>query len=218
MEHLFIIRRQRPKVDIMKINILEKAVAATSTWKNSRALRHRWPWALPMLIVPVAVVATLLWTSRAARAETVGRAEAEIDNARSDRQETPWGRLVSDAVRATGADIALVNAGVLGKGKLNAGEIDSEEIEALLAYPDEEIVIVTLSGAQLRAGLERAVSAFPTGSPAWLHGSGLEARFSPSQNAKPRLTSLFSRRDAAVAGQGRRGLLRLVGRPDEKRR
>ena len=138
--------------------------------------------ALLRLIYPLLVAALLLaWPARAS-AQPVGKATADFTNSRPGRAETPWGRLVCDAVRASGkADLCLLNAGALRQGTLNAGPVEAADIDALLAFGDDEIVTLTLSGAQIRAALERAASAYPTSSPAYLQCSGLTAKFDATQ-------------------------------------
>lgn len=126
-----------------------------------------------------------------ARAATYGRAAAAFDNARPEKTETAWGRLVADATREAGrADIALINASALRKGTLAAGDISGAEINGLLAFGGDGVVTITISGAQLRAALERAVQAYPTGSTAFLHGSGFSAQFNTQAPTNERLTLL----------------------------
>ena len=138
----------------------------------------------------------LLASSWAAQAAPVGRATADFDNARPDKSETAWGRLVADALREeTHADIALVNAGALKKGTLKAGTIQQADVDALLSFGADETVTMSISGAQFKAALERAVAAFPTGSPSFLHGSGFVATFNPQAPANRRIV------DLRVAGQ-----------------
>jgi len=133
----------------------------------------------------------LLITSTSVFAAPVGRAGADFDNARPQRGETAWGRLVADSIRdATSADIALVNAGALKTGTLRAGEISSAQINALLSFPGDDVVTITITGAQLRAALERAVQAYPTGSTAFLHGAGFTAAFNTQAPTNERLTVL----------------------------
>ena len=125
----------------------------------------------------------------AIQAAPLGRATVAIDNARPDKSETAWGRLVADALRsAVKADLALVNAGALNKGSLSAGDIEAESISTLLAFPDDEVVTMTITGAQLRAALERAVQAYPTASSAWLHGAGFTATFNTQASTNRRIT------------------------------
>jgi 2',3'-cyclic-nucleotide 2'-phosphodiesterase (5'-nucleotidase family) len=121
-------------------------------------------------------------------AASYGRASASFDNARPDRSETAWGRLAADAIRSAGrADIALINAGTFRRGALAAGEVGDGEINALLAFPGDEVVTLTITGAQLRAALERAVQAYPTGSTAFLHCSGFQATFNTQAPTNERL-------------------------------
>lgn len=127
----------------------------------------------------------------AAQNARVARATDDFDNARPDRGETAWGRFVADALRdRTSADIALVNAGTLENGVLRAGDVQDGDIAALLSFGDDAVATIQLNGAQLRAALERAVGAFPTGSPAWLHLSGASAIFNPKAKSGARLQTL----------------------------
>lgn len=124
-------------------------------------------------------------------AAPLGRATADFDNARPQKNETAFGRLAADAIRAaTGADAALINAGALKAGVLRAGDVSSAQISALLTFPADEVATITITGAQLRAALERAVQAYPTGSPAFLHGSGYTATFNTQAPTNERLTML----------------------------
>ena len=126
-----------------------------------------------------------------ALAAPIGRAAADFGNARPDRNETAWGRLVADAILdSTKADIALVSAGALKAGVLRAGDISQAQINALLSFPGDDVVTITISGAQLRAALERAVQAYPTGSNAFLHGAGFTAAFNTQAPTNERWTML----------------------------
>jgi 2',3'-cyclic-nucleotide 2'-phosphodiesterase (5'-nucleotidase family) len=123
------------------------------------------------------------------QAAPVGRAAATFDNARPDKAETAWGRLVADALKSSArSDLALVNAGTLNRGTLAEGDINAGAIANLLAFPDDEVVTLTITGAQLRAALERAVQAYPTGSSAWLHGAGFTAEFNTQASTNRRIT------------------------------
>jgi 5'-nucleotidase/2',3'-cyclic-nucleotide 2'-phosphodiesterase/3'-nucleotidase/5'-nucleotidase len=119
-----------------------------------------------------------------------GKATADFDNARPDKGETAWGRLVADSLRgAANADGALINAGALRRGTLKAGAVEQAAIDALLSFGDDDVVTLTITGAQLRAALEVAVQNYPTGDVAFLHGSGINATFN-GQGGPPRVTSL----------------------------
>ena len=125
----------------------------------------------------VLVLATMV-TARVALAQTLGRATADFSNLRPNKAETAFGRLAADALRATGkADVAFINAGALRPGTLESGDIEREDLVKLLAFGEDKIVSVTLTGAQLHAALERAASIYPTASPAFLQVAGLTATF-----------------------------------------
>lgn len=136
-------------------------------------------------------ICAVLLLANIASAAPLGRASADFDNTRPQKTETAFGRLAADAIRAaTNADIALINAGALKPGVLREGEVTSAKINALLAFSGDEIATITITGAQLRAALERAVQAYPTGSTAFLHGSGFNATFNTQAPTNARLTML----------------------------
>ncbi|PQV65373.1 5'-nucleotidase, C-terminal domain [Abditibacterium utsteinense] len=129
--------------------------------------------------------------TRPARAQSLGKASADFPNLKPNRQETAWGRLVADAVQSAGkADVALISAGALRSGTLEAGDVESTDLAALLSFGEDNVVTLSLSGAQIRAALERAASAFPTGSPAFLHCAGLSASFDAGAPSGKRVTSI----------------------------
>lgn len=153
----------------------------------------------PHVFVPVALVvltaALLLLNASRSKAQTAGeqknpsatakaaakviaRADADFDNAELGRSETAWGRLAADAMKsASGADVALLNAASLAPGTLKKGAIHAADLDALLAYPDDAIVVRQVTGAQLRAALELAIKDFPNDSPRFLHVAGISATF-----------------------------------------
>ncbi|MFH1981025.1 MAG: 5'-nucleotidase C-terminal domain-containing protein [Pseudomonadota bacterium] len=91
--------------------------------------------------------------------ETIGEAVVDLDAARATVRfgETNWGDLVADVVRTySGAQIALVNSGGL-RASIYKGPITVESIFRALPFTNE-IVILEVTGATLRAALARSVS------------------------------------------------------------
>ena len=135
------------------------------------------------------LLCALLMVASASQA-ALGRATADFDNGKPNKSETAWGRLATDALRAaTGSDLALINAGALRSGTLRAGAIEQEGIDALVNFGDDDVVTLTVTGAQLREALERAVREYPTSDVAFLHGSGLSVSFN-GRGGPPRIISL----------------------------
>jgi 2',3'-cyclic-nucleotide 2'-phosphodiesterase (5'-nucleotidase family) len=94
-------------------------------------------------------------------AEKVGKTPVALDARGSEvrTRETNLGSFVADAFRtAAGADVALVNGGALRADTvLPAGVMTRRDLHAILPYADE-LVVVRVSGATLRAALENGVS------------------------------------------------------------
>ncbi len=151
----------------------------------------------PLLLAGVFAVALPL----AAWAQSIGRASGDFPNLRANKSETAFGRLVADAVLSqSGADCALVNAGALKSGTLGEGPIESSDLDALLSFSDDDVSTLSLSGAQLKAALERAASVFPTGSPAFLQVAGLRARFNSNLAPGKRISAVTVRGKALDEG------------------
>lgn len=130
--------------------------------------------------------ATLLLVSWA-WAQSLGEATAEFSNAKANKSETPFGRLIADSLLSQGADAALVYAGTLRAGTLEAGPIERSDLEALFSFADDGVVTLQLQGSQLRAALERAASAYPVGSPAYLHCAGMKVVFNANAPSGKRI-------------------------------
>ena len=158
--------------------------------------RSRALWTLTAFVAASALSAHLAW------AQTLGRASGDFPNLRPNKVESAFGRLAADAVRATGkADIALINAGALRPGTLENGPIERADLAPLLSFGEDQIVSVVLTGAQLRAALERAASVYPVGSPAFLHVSGVAATFDPNAAVGSRVGAISVGGEAIEAGK-----------------
>ena len=90
------------------------------------------------------------------------------------------GQSIADVLRQTArADLAFVPQGVFAVG---AGSLAAQ-----VQFPTDTVQVVSLTGQQVRAALERAVSLFPTDNPTFLYVSGLTFKFSPSKPAEHRV-------------------------------
>jgi 2',3'-cyclic-nucleotide 2'-phosphodiesterase (5'-nucleotidase family) len=71
-------------------------------------------------------------------------------------QETNLGNVVADALLlASGADVAFINAGAI-RASLEPGDITLEELMTVLPF-DNRLVVVRLTGAELRSMLEQSL-------------------------------------------------------------
>jgi len=78
------------------------------------------------------------------------------------QQETSLGDLVADAIKDAGsAQAALVNATQFKPGTIPEGKVTAGDISALLIKPQRPWVVSNITGACLKAALERSLSRAP---------------------------------------------------------
>jgi 5'-nucleotidase / UDP-sugar diphosphatase len=111
-----------------------------------------------------------------ARQVGVAAVRLEGDRAAVRRHETSFGNLVADAVRAlAGAEVAVINGGTI-RTSIEAGPFTLEDLLQALPF-ENEVVVVRLTGAELRGMLERSAAMTvhgPEGS--FLQVSGIRMR------------------------------------------
>ncbi|CAN5514608.1 hypothetical protein BH11ARM2_BH11ARM2_36760 [soil metagenome] len=90
----------------------------------------------------------------------------------------------ADALRAAaGTDAAFLAAGLVKEG-------GKDDLATILQYPTDEVVVVSLTGAQVRQALERSLSLFPQPNGSFLQLSGFEVVFSKSAAPNTRVVSV----------------------------
>ncbi|HRI42776.1 MAG TPA: 5'-nucleotidase [Fimbriimonadaceae bacterium] len=91
----------------------------------------------------------------------------------------------ADVLRtAAGTDACFLPAGMVRE----SGSPDN--LASILQYPTDELAVVELKGAQIRAALERSVSLYPSSSTGFLQLSGVEVTFSRSAPVDKRITAV----------------------------
>jgi 2',3'-cyclic-nucleotide 2'-phosphodiesterase (5'-nucleotidase family) len=90
----------------------------------------------------------------------------------------------ADVLRdAAGADGAFLAAGMI------KSTFQQDNLATLLEFPNDEIVVVALTGAQIKQAFERSVSLYPQPNSSFLQISGFEVTFSPSAPPNSRVKS-----------------------------
>lgn len=106
-------------------------------------------------------------------------------------QETNFGNLYTDALaEATGADVALINAGNI-RADLEAGDLTIRNFMTALPY-NELVLTKTLMGSQLIEILEHGLSGLPDAEGQFLQISGLTITVDADKPAGERLTSVMT--------------------------
>lgn len=115
-------------------------------------------------------------------AKDIIQVQMPLNGMNAGAAETNLGDLVADAVRQTGnAEIALVAADEITDTSIPAGNVPPAQIVKALRYADDAtdtVVVLTLTGAQIRKAVERGVSRAPQPFNGFLQVSGLQVRIS----------------------------------------
>lgn len=91
----------------------------------------------------------------------------------------------ADIVRSfAGSDGAFLVAGLVKP------QFDKDNLATILQYPSDEIVVLNLTGAQVKQAFERSLSMFPQPNSSFLQISGFEVSFSKNPSASPRVLSV----------------------------
>lgn len=131
-----------------------------------------------------------------ARSEANPKTTEPLSAEKAREAECSLGDLAADAARAAvNADLVLIQAGQLRETLIPKGDLTREALKESLSYPDEQVVLVTISGEQLWSALERSLSMLPKPSSAFLQVSGISAVFRSHADPGQRLDRV------AVGGQ-----------------
>ncbi len=121
----------------------------------------------------------------------VGPTEVALDSQRSSvrSMETNMGNLIADAIReAVDADVGLTNGGGIRGNKVYDPGTTLTRKDVLTELPfGNVVVLVEISGADLRAALENGVSQVEDGAGRFPQVSGMKFSFDPSKPAGSRV-------------------------------
>jgi len=105
----------------------------------------------------------------------------------------PIAQTIVDAMRAaTGADLAMLGAAFFDEtAQFPAGPLPADTLLKAVRYPDDEVVVLNLTGEQLLQALERAAELYPQKNNAFLQLTGAEVRFDPKAEPGKRIQSVI---------------------------
>lgn len=91
----------------------------------------------------------------------------------------------ADVIREyAGSDGAFLAAGILKK------PYQKDNLASLLQYPSQTIIVLSLTGSQVRSAFERSLSMYPQPNEAFLQISGFEVTFKKSGAPESRIVSI----------------------------
>lgn len=86
-------------------------------------------------------------------------------------------------MNATNADAAFLPAGMLND------RYEGGSLAGLIQFPNDEVVVVRISGQKVMEALQKSVSLFPSPNPGFLQVAGMDITFDPSRSSGNRVTS-----------------------------
>lgn len=81
-------------------------------------------------------------------------------------------------------DVAFLAAGLV------KDPFDKADLSSLLQYPTDEVLVLNLTGAQIRLALERSIALYPQPNASFLQLSGLEVTFKKDAMPENRIVSV----------------------------
>lgn len=116
---------------------------------------------------------------------------SELSTRNVRTEESNLANIIVDAVRDVDkSDAAIVAASSFTDLTIAKGTTTPADILKALEYQDDSIVIVKLTGAQLRKALEHGLTLLPQKNSAFLQVSGISATIDASADKDKRVTSL----------------------------
>jgi 2',3'-cyclic-nucleotide 2'-phosphodiesterase (5'-nucleotidase family) len=151
------------------------AVFAMGSWSVAAGVRA---WHAVSLAYPSTQAVSL---SKPVSMENVG----EVAN--------PVAQTIVEAMRsATGAEIGMLGAAFFDESvQFPAGSLSVDSLLKAVRYPEDEVVVLSLTGEQLLQALERSIELYPQKNNAFLQLTGAEVRFDPKAEPGKRIQSVF---------------------------
>lgn len=131
--------------------------------------------------------------------QVVGSTSVDLDGERSTVRfkESNLGNLIADALRDKAeADIAFQNGGGI-RASILKGDITLEDVYAALPF-DNAVTVIEITGKDVRAALENAVSTAGTGDGRYLQVSGIKYAYDISKPAGERIVSVLMEDDTEL--------------------
>jgi 2',3'-cyclic-nucleotide 2'-phosphodiesterase (5'-nucleotidase family) len=106
-------------------------------------------------------------------------------------EESNLANVIADALRdSVKADIAFLTASSFADVTISRGSATPADILRALEYLDDTVMVVRLTGTQVKQALEHSVAIYPQRNPAFLQVSGVTVTFDPAQERGSRIVSV----------------------------
>ncbi|HPZ09720.1 MAG TPA: 5'-nucleotidase [Candidatus Eremiobacteraeota bacterium] len=125
-----------------------------------------------------------------ARSETI-QFTVDLDNTNPFTSQTMVGSFLTQCIKElSGAEIAILcSSGI--KGSIYKGTTDSSVLPNLFYFPEDKVVLIELTGRQIKEIMERSIADYPDESVNFLQVSGLIGTFDTSLPAGQRIIDIY---------------------------
>jgi 5'-nucleotidase / UDP-sugar diphosphatase len=148
---------------------------------------QRLGWCLRIAAAAAALCIIASGTAYAAAIQVTS--ELTTKNARTE--ESNLANVIADAIRAVEkSDVAFVPASALAEVTIPKGTVTADDILRAVEYRDDSVIIVKLTGAQIKRALEHALGLYPQKNSAFLQVSGLTVTVDPTTEKDKRIVSV----------------------------
>src|SRR5688500_17683150 len=118
-------------------------------------------------------------------------AGAELSTKNARKEESNLANVIADAIRdAANADIAFIAASSFADQTIPKGSASVEDCLKALAFRNDPVVVVKLSGDKVRSALEHGLALYPQMHSAFLQVSGITVSVDPKESKDRRVTSV----------------------------
>jgi 2',3'-cyclic-nucleotide 2'-phosphodiesterase (5'-nucleotidase family) len=143
--------------------------------------------------VVLVVAATLVIAAAGSAVAASVTSDGPLATAGAGKAEVSLGDLVADAIRnALTTDVGIISASELKERdvQIPSGKVATEDVTPFIAYTDDPIVEMRLTGRQIKQALERSLVIYPQKNLGFLQVSGIRFTFDPARPQENRVTSV----------------------------
>jgi 2',3'-cyclic-nucleotide 2'-phosphodiesterase (5'-nucleotidase family) len=147
-------------------------------------------------LVPFGGIMAALWLAVNAAAvgaprPTILQVSSELTTKNARTEESSLADIIADALRDTDkSDAAFVPASSFADTTLGKGNATVEDVLKALEYRDDNVMIVKLTGAQIKKALEHGLALYPQKNMGFLQVSGITANIEPAAEKDHRVVSV----------------------------